>query len=349
MSEKRKKAVFLVVIIIIVAAAVLAGFVISGLFGRRAEEEPVSSASSVSVLSVSSSSAEQDTTRKEPGDIIYYNGDAYRYNDHISSFLFMGIDHSSEYETVIGDSRGGQADVLYLVAWDRAEDTCTVIMIPRDTMTEIESLGGDGESLGKSINHICLAYTFGDGKHTSCRLEKDAVSNLFYNIPIQSYCAVKLDCIETLAGLIGDLTVTVPNDSLTFRYPEYTEGTEIVLTPKNTEMFIRTRDISVPFSAEARAERQDVYLQAFRKAAKKKASQDIGFLTDIYTSLQPYMVTNMGTDQFVKILSSMLYGSRETVRLAGESVEGARHDEFYTDDDALYDLIIKTYYKQVKD
>ena len=157
-----------------------------------------------------------DGTFHESGqsDTITYGGKEYRYNDHLSNFLFLGVDTRekvSEYET---RAEAGRADAVFLLVYDRKEKSLQTILIPRDTMTQIEVLNPLGDSLGLSEDHINLQFAMGDGKHKSCQLMKDAVSRLLFDIPIQGYCSMNMDGIVPLADALGGVTVTVPDDSL---------------------------------------------------------------------------------------------------------------------------------------
>lgn len=289
------------------------------------------------------------TAQKEKTADVVWNGKGYNYNDHLSNFLFMGVDNREKEETSLGQANAGQADAVYLASWDRVEDTVTLISIPRDTMTEIQIYGPGGTDLGTNLNHISLSYAYGDGSHESCRLTKDAVSNLFYGLPIQGYCSINLDGLPLLTESVGTLTVTVPNDSLEKVDPEFTKGAEVTLTPENTEMFVRYRDITVSQSAISRMERQQEFIRAFGDAAVQKFATDPGFITDLYVSLDPYMVTNMGTDQLVDIMQSVSAGgTRDEWTVPGEGVEGENYDEYYVDDEALYAKIIETFYVEAE-
>lgn len=137
--------------------------------------------------------AGQDSVEEDSlTDTITWKGEKYRYNDHLSNFLFLGIDTREKIETNVGHADAGQSDALYLLSWDRKENTITTISIPRDTITEVEAYGPGGESLGKSQDHISLAYAYGDGSYKSGELAKEAVSTLFYGLNIQGYCAIKM-------------------------------------------------------------------------------------------------------------------------------------------------------------
>ena len=224
-----------------------------------------------------------------------------------------------------------------------------MITIPRDTMTEIALFGPGGESLGTNTDHISLSYAYGDGRYESCELTKEAVSNLFYGLPIQSYCALNMDGIPILTESVGSLSVTVPNNSLEGAYPEYAEGAEVTLDADNTEMFVRYRDTETSQSALARMERQQVYIRTFGEAARSKQQEDTGYATELYLSLKPYMVTNMNSGEFAKLAESLTDGIvQEGWTVPGKGVEGSTYDEYYADDDALYANIIETFYEEAQ-
>lgn len=278
---------------------------------------------------------------------VIYDGKEYVYNDHLSNFLLLGVDKQEKEDTSAGQADAGQADAIYLLSFDRAENTVRTITIPRDTMTQIETFGPGGKSLGKSVDHISLSYSFGDGEHESCRLTKEAVSNLFYGLPIQGYCSISMDALPVLTESVGTLTVTVPNSSLEEVYPEFQEGSQVTLTPENTEAFVRYRDTKESQSALPRMERQQEFIRAFSEAAKKKFSEDSGYASDLYTSLEPYMVTSMSSDEFVKLAQSAASGrTEEGWTVPGEGTEGKSYDEYQVDDDALYEKIIETFYEE---
>lgn len=280
-------------------------------------------------------------------DTVTWKGKEYVYNNDLSNYLLIGVDTQEITETSAGQADAGQADAIWLLVRNRTEDTITVISIPRDTMAEIELIGPGGTSLGSDVNHISLSYAYGDGGYESCRLTEQAVSNLFYGIPIQAYCAVSMDALPVLTESVGTVTVIVPNDSMAAAYPEYTRGKQITLTPETTEAFVRYRDTGENQSALARLERQQEFLRAYGEAAKQSFSADSRFAVELYETLQPYMTTNMGNDEFVQLAESAVPGSSsEGWTVPGEGVEGADYDEYHVDDSALYEKIIETFYKE---
>jgi LCP family protein required for cell wall assembly len=275
---------------------------------------------------------------------ITWNGKTYRYNDHLSNFLFLGVDTREKTETKTGQADAGQADALYLLSWDRLEGDITVISIPRDTMTQIETFGPGGESLGKSRDHISLSYAYGDGGYESCELAEEAVSELFYGLPIDGYCALNMDGLPTLTDGVGGITVTVPNDSLEEVDARFAKGASVMLKGEDTELFVRYRNIDISQSALTRMERQQEYIRAFGETLKK-ASEEKELVTDLYTAIEPYMVTNMGKSRFIDLTESLSEGGEvKRWTIPGEGVRGKEYDEYLVDDDTLYEKTVETFY-----
>ncbi len=132
--------------------------------------------------------------------MIWHNGQAYRFNEGMITILCMGIDQrSEEIQQLTGISgESGQADTIFLVTMNLESKKIKVIAISRDAMTEIPIYDAKGNYLGEEKNHLGLAYAFGDGKEISCQYMVDAVSKLFYGIPINGYAAFHMASITKL-------------------------------------------------------------------------------------------------------------------------------------------------------
>lgn len=297
--------------------------------------------------------SEKEVSEEEPSGTVQsaditWQGKEYNYREHLSNFLFLGVDNSEKEQTDIGQGNAGQADALYLLSWDRVLNEVTVVTIPRDTMTQIEAYGPGGKSLGKTEDHISLSYAYGDGGHESCQLTKEAVSELLYGLPIEGYCSINLDGISVLTRCVGEVTVTVPNDSLAAVDPAFQKDSQVKLDENNTELFVRYRDTTVSQSAMDRMERQQEYIRAFGEAAKARFAEDASFVTELYEELDPYMVTNMSNDKFVQILESLSQGTVQGGwTVPGEAVEGQTYDEYRVNDQELYEKIVETFYQEV--
>lgn len=281
-------------------------------------------------------------------DTVTYDGKEYEYNEHLSNYLFMGIDTREQVEEGHTRAENGRADAIYLLSYDRVEKTAICISIPRDTITNIHTYTVDGADLGLTEDHISMQYLYGDGKEQSCRLMKEAVSGLMYGIPIQGYCALNMDGIPVAVDALGQVDVVVPNDSLESLDLKYQEGATVTITEENAELFVRYRDIDISHSAITRMERQKAFMEAFVETARVKASNDTNLVVDMYQSLQPYMVTNMGTDTFVQLLDATYDSDYKIQDIPGEKVDGIDFDEYHIDETQLYELVLQHFYKEVQ-
>ena len=125
------------------------------------------------------------TVEADDSNTVTWQGKNYKYNQNLSNYLLLGVDKRTPAETRVGKADAGQADALFLLSLNRKTKEMTLISIPRDTMTDVESFDLEGKSLGKSKDHISLSYGYGDGGAESCKLTQEAVSNLFYGLPIR--------------------------------------------------------------------------------------------------------------------------------------------------------------------
>lgn len=279
---------------------------------------------------------------------IQYDGKVYQYNDHLSNYLFLGVDTREKVDTYKNINDAGQADAIFLISYDRAEETIQSILIPRDTMTQIEAFNPAGESLGMTEDHINIQYAMGDGKDKSCQLMKQAVSDLLYGVPIQGYCSMNMDGIPVLTDIIGGVPVTVPDDSLAEINPEFQQGAEVVITSENAEQFVRYRDIKKSQSAIVRMNLQKAFLQAYAKKAQEVSKKDSSLISRIYDGVQDYLVTNMSNDIFAKMLAAFS-GGTNMVTIPGEGIEGEIYDEYHVNENLLYEMMIQIFYKEVQD
>lgn len=331
--QSRARIVIVVIVIILVAALCVGYFLWKQTQG---------------VVKTSTGASQGETVSSSDQSTVEYEGATYRYNDHLSNYLFMGIDSTEEVSEMESQLDAGQADSIYLVSLDRATEQVQVLSIPRDTITEIEVFNPSGISLGMTDNHINLQYAYGDGKEESCELMKTAVSDMLDGLPIQGYCSMNMDGISVITDFVGGIQLTIPDDSLADVNPEYKKGAVVDITGETAEQFVRYRDIDKTQSALVRQERQKTFLQALVQKAQEKAGEDAGFVTGLYDSVKSYTVTNMGNDIFAKLLAASQNGITDTETVPGEGTHGENFDEYHIDEDALSDLIISMFYEKIQ-
>ena len=341
-KRKKKVAVLIFVIILVLIAAVIAAWLVmhnrsSQTIARRSDSTGAAASGTGSVTENSENTAASAET--EGSQEV-----SYVYNDHLSNFLFLGIDGRGTVDSIQDMWDIGSSDTIVVVSYDRAEETIRELVIPRDTMAEIETFNPMGRSLGLSIDHLNIQYAYGDGKLRSCEITKTAVSKILgTGIPIQGYCSMRMDGISVLVDVLGGIDVTVPDDTMADEEEGYKKGDVITLTSETAEHFLRFRDTSISQSAIDRQNRQKAFMEGFLKKAKEEADRDSSLVTKFYDALEPYLVTNMGNDQFTKLLMAENLGS-ET--MPGEGIEGDTHDEFYIDPDASEELLMEMFFNK---
>ena len=287
------------------------------------------------------------TAEKANPDAIVYDGKTYVYNDHLTNYLLLGVDTDGSIQEPKEPGSAGQSDSIFLISYDRVKETTVGLAIPRDTITQIEKFTPGGESLGFYSDHLNLQYAYGDGKRKSCELTSAAVSRLLSGLPIGGYAAINLDSIPRLTQLLGGVEVTVPDDSLSEKNPDFVKGNKVVLDETNTETFVRSRDRQIEQSAITRMNHQKVFLEAFASKLAQEQKKDASTVTRLFETMKTEMVTNMSNDQFVDIAVAERSGGIQTI--PGETGHEEVYDVYRVDDAALYKMVLELFYTQTED
>ena len=287
------------------------------------------------------------TAEKANPDAIVYDGKSYVYNDHLTNYLLLGVDTDGSIQEPREPGSAGQSDSVFLISYDRVKETTVGLAIPRDTITQIEKFTPGGESLGFYSDHLNLQYAYGDGKRKSCELTSAAVSRLLSGLPIGGYAAINLDSIPRLTQLLGGVEVTVPDDSLSGKNPDFVKGNKVVLDETNTETFVRSRDRQIEQSAITRMNHQKVFLEAFASKLAQEQKKDASTVTRLFETMKTEMVTNMSNDQFVDIAVAERSGGIQTI--PGETGHEEVYDVYRVDDAALYKMVLELFYTQTED
>lgn len=298
------------------------------------------------VLLRGGSTLQAKTKSQEP--TLSVDGTLYKYNDDIMTFLCMGIDKAGEMRVTYEPADGGQSDAMFLVVLNPDKKQIDVIGINRDTMVDIHCYGYElnGE-LYVTKAQLSTQHGFGDGRETSARYTMDAVSKLFYDLPLSGYVSISFDAILLLTDSIGGLDVTCLED-LTYIMPEWTEGASIHLGGVDTLGYIRFRDINVFESARGRLARQKQYINAFVEKVVEETKKDITVPAKLYEKIEPYMTTDITWDQVAYLTSRLLdYKFGQVYTLEGETVMGEIYEEFYPDEEKLKELILQVFYEPV--
>lgn len=281
---------------------------------------------------------------------VKYNDTIYAYNEDIMTFLFMGIDKNSDVKEVAEGTNGGQADALFLAVMNPHDKTIKVVGINRNTMTDIEVYNEEGAYVTTTKAQIAVQHGFGNGVEKSCEYQQKAVANLFYNLPIHGYAAINMSAIPTINDAVGGVDVTVLED-LTRKDSTLVKGADVHLMGESAFWYVKYRDTNEFASSDNRLARQKQYLNAFIGATKRATKEDISVAADLYQAILPQMVTNVTLDEvayLAPILVDYQFDKDSFYMMEGETVMGEEFEEFYVDEDALYEMIIEVFYEEVE-
>lgn len=276
---------------------------------------------------------------------IRYGDKIYEYDDTILTFLIMGIDEFGKVQESTDGVSGGQADALILAVMHTREKEIELIAINRDTMTNVLAYGNSGNYIEAQI---ATQHGFGDGMEVSCELTRDAVSELFYDLPIHGYLSVNMGVVPRLNDAIGGVPVIIPED-VAGDYEGWTEGSEILLHGEEAFYFVQQRNCNAFNSNQIRLSRQKQYLTAFVRTAIEQTREDISLPVTIYRNLKDYIVTDISADEMTYLAGKAISCSfsEDILTLEGTTQMGEVYEEFYPDKEALRELIISVFYREV--
>ena len=280
---------------------------------------------------------------------VSHQGRYYRYNNNLRTYLLMGIDKDGPVAEAGDGISGGQSDAMFLIVADSENESVSVISINRNTMTKIETLDESGTKKGEIVAQICVQHGYGDGRHYSCDRTVDAVSNLFYDLPVSGYLSLNMDAMPILNDAVGGVQVTVLQDiEDPGRGVSLHAGEVKTLNGMEAYSYLRKRDINVFDSATDRLRRQEQYISEYMKKLKAAVAGNASKAAEIYDSVSEYLVTDVDFANVVSELVSYEFDGNQMYTVPGETTMGETYEEFYVDDDALYELILQVFYKEVE-
>ncbi len=274
---------------------------------------------------------------------MYLNDVCYVPNNSLKTILMIGVD-KYEGDTEESYNNNQQADFMMLLVLDRANRTYTGIHLNRDTVTDVPVLGVRGESAGTVTGQLALAHTYGSGGKDSCRNTVEAVSNLLYGVKINHYISFTMDAVEQINDLVGGVTVTMLDD-LSSVSPKMRKGATVTLKGENALAYVRARYGLEDSTNLNRMKRQRQYLEELSSQISLEYKNDDGFMLKALDRVSEYMISDCTVDQLSRLYGYIdSYEDEGFLEMEGSAVEGQEFMEFYPDEDALKQLVVKTFY-----
>ena len=342
-TKKRLKWVLLILVLILLLLVVLfLALKVLGenaMLGRKDEEVEVTAPE------------QEDIILEDEGETITYKGETYLYNENVTAVLCMGIDREDIEGNVSTIGQSGQADMLMLAILDTENGNVNLWNISRDSMTDVDIYNVDGDYIRTENLQACLAYAYGDGQKTSCENTVRAVSRLLYGMPIQSYAAIDLDAIRPLNDAVGGVEVMIHEEDIL--PPRFKPGTTVLLQGDDVEAYVRSRRTEQPDEPidtnNNRMARQRQYMMNFIQKALHMTKEDLTTPVKLFNIAMEddHMITNLNMQKvayLTTVFSKVNFTEDSFKTVPGEVVAGEEYAEYHVDDEALYQMILDTFY-----
>ena len=300
----------------------------------------------------------EEVVLEDDGIAITYKGEKYIYNENITSVLCMGVDKDDIDEGTEEIGNSGQADMLMLAILDVESGEVNLWNISRDSMTDVDIYNVNGEYVRTETAQACLAYAYGDGKHSSCENVVKSVSRLLYGMPIQSYAVIDLDAVIPLSDAVGGVEVTIHEEDVLPPHLKAKAGQSVLLKGADVEAYVRYRLTETSAdrvdSNNNRMARQKQFMINFIHKALQKTKEDISTPVNLFAIAMKddHMITNLNASKvaYLATVASKVNFSEESFQtIPGEVIAGEEHPEYHVDDEVLYQMILDTFYvKQVQ-
>ena len=261
--------------------------------------------------------------------------------------LVMGIDQLGPVQDSGSYINPGAADMVALAVIDQTAENIRILALNRDTMLEMPVLGVTGRNAGTDYGQLALSHTYGSGLEDSCENTRATVSDFLYGLKIDYYVAMNMDAIGILNDSVGGVTVEVTED---FSQVDPTIGKgSVTLMQDQALNYVRTRkDVGNQLNL-SRMDRQQQYIRSFVAAFEGKMEESDTFAVSTYEKISDYMVSDLSMNALTGMLERYAdYPIAEIVTPQGENHLGEEYFEFYVNEDALDELILRLFYAPKK-
>ena len=293
-----------------------------------------------------------DNTEQLDSYTVLHDGKYYRYKEHMVNLLLIGVDSDDKPAAPLPYGSDNQADVILVAALDTDANKMTLISVSRDTMCDIGVPDDTGEIAGVAHTQLALSFSNGDGLYESCRLCREAVSQLFYGLQFDGCAAFYMGGIGRLNDAVGGVTVNVLDDYPFTNVPggwNMYPGQNVTLTGQQARLYIQARRGDATGN-EDRMKRQKQYMLALISQAKTRVAASPTSVLPLYNTVSDYVLTDLdlGKLTYLATQAAGMSFSGDMLRVTGQAALGdGNRVELTVDQEALYDLILDVFYDEV--
>ena len=280
---------------------------------------------------------------------VVYDDKEYTLKNNVETFLVIGLDKFDGEASADSYNNDKQADFLMLFVFDNEKKQCSAIQINRDTITDVNVLGLNGNKVDTQKKQIALAHTHGNGKDVSCRNTAESVSSLLLGMKINHYVSATMDTVVKLNDLVGGVEVTV-NDDFSGIDDTLIKGEKVLLTGEHALNFVRTRQGLEDNTNSTRMLRQQEYINGLYDKFSECVENDDEFIITASLELSDHIISDRSVTQLQTLADKFnAYEFLGLKSIEGESVKGEQFMEFYPDEEFVQKMVIELFYEPKKD
>ena len=285
----------------------------------------------------------QETDKPSTSKTIVRDGVEYFPRQDITVLMVLGIDQLGDVEDSGSYNNSGLADVISLLIFDETNKELRILQLNRDTMLNVRTLGIGGKYAGDIFGQLALSHSYGSGLEDSCENTRATVSQFLYGLYIDYYISMNMDAIRVMTDAVGGVKVNVQDDFSAVD-PSIQMG-EMTLNGDQAINFVRTRKDVADQMNLSRMQRHREFMNGLLDGLQNSFNKNSSFALNLYDSISSYVVSDCSGN----VISSFAnrYGNYPLVEIVspeGENVKGDVYMEFYVDEAALDELILRLFY-----
>ena len=295
----------------------------------------------------------EPTTTVDPSFLsmptITWNGHTYQQKTDasITPLLLLGYDKQTDEQK--GFRQGGSSDFMLLLVIDHQDKTIYRMLLDRDTMTEVTTLGVTGRKTGSRVMQLCLAHNFGATPTDNNYYAAQAASNLLDGVPIEYSLSMNMGNISAFNHVLGGVTVTVEDD-LSSLDPALVPGATLRLSDEQAYIFVHSRKQVSDGTNVSRMVRHTEYMTGAIDQLYSRLKGSASAANDLYNDMSELIHTNMTKGRLINEMNKAAYYTLDAQAvMSGEHIRNDKTNymEFYPTEDSIMSWVVRAYYRQV--
>lgn len=258
---------------------------------------------------------------------VTYGDQEYRFNSRLTAILYACVDKETS------ENEASEAEGISLIVLDEKKKLVTIIALDPGTAVETDA-GGNGKVRAR----LGSVYAMSGGGTDGSQKLAEAVSNLFYGIPVREYLVADRASLAMLGELIGPVTVTVPSGDL--QALGFVEGEEAVIDASNLDVFVNSK-------GEGRVERQQAYLEAALQRMGDLLTGSASMVWDIMQAAEENIQTDITRSRYLslgKVLNNTVHAEKRSYVPEGVWGSEGGAEMLFLDEEALLSNVVEIFY-----